>query len=83
MKHKKYLNEKGESAEQFGIMQTTKNYVEHWLMEKDPARCDVCWHNEDSGIISNRLQWEKDNWNTFADMIDVNDDYSVNNKTIG
>ena len=45
-----------------------------------PARCDVCWHNEDSGIISNRLQWEKDNWNTFADMIDVNDDYSVNNK---
>jgi len=44
-----------------------------------PKRCEVCWHNEDSGIVSNRQQWEKDNWDTFSDVISVNDDYSVNN----
>ena len=44
-----------------------------------PERCAVCWHNEDSGIVSNRQQWEKDNWETFSDVISVNDDYSVNN----
>lgn len=44
-----------------------------------PERCSVCWHNEDSGIVSNRLQWEEDNWEDFADQISVNDDYSVNN----
>jgi MoaA/NifB/PqqE/SkfB family radical SAM enzyme len=47
--------------------------------DERPERCAVCWHNEDSGIVSNRQQWEHDNWNTFADKIEVNDDYSVNN----
>ena len=47
-----------------------------------PERCNVCWHNEDSGIVSNRQQWEKDNWEEFSDIISVNDDYSVNNKPI-
>ena len=47
--------------------------------DERPERCAVCWHNEDSGIVSNRQQWEHDNWNTFADKISVNDDYSVNN----
>ena len=44
-----------------------------------PKRCEVCWHNEDSGIVSNRQQWEKDNWREFGEIISVNDDYSVNN----
>lgn len=44
-----------------------------------PERCSVCWHNEESGILSNRLQWEKDNWDTFGDLISVNEDYTVNN----
>jgi MoaA/NifB/PqqE/SkfB family radical SAM enzyme len=47
--------------------------------DERPERCAVCWHNEDSGIVSNREQWEHDNWETFSDLIDVNDDYSVNN----
>ena len=74
------LNEKGESAEQSWNNANYKELRRALANGERPARCDVCWHNEDSGIISNRLQWEKDNWNTFADMIDVNDDYSVNNK---
>lgn len=44
-----------------------------------PKRCEVCWHNEDSGIVSNRQQWEKDNWAEFGEIISVNEDYSVNN----
>lgn len=44
-----------------------------------PKRCEVCWHNEDSGIVSNRQQWEKDNWREFGEIISVNEDYSVNN----
>ena len=47
--------------------------------DERPERCEVCWHNEDSGVISNRQQWEDDNWETFSNDIEVNDDYSVNN----
>jgi hypothetical protein len=51
--------------------------------DERPERCAVCWHNEDSGIVSNRQQWEHDNWNTFADKIEVNDDYSVTTRLTG
>lgn len=41
--------------------------------------CDVCWHNEESGIISNREQFLKDSWEDFRDYIKVNDDFTVDN----
>ena len=74
------LNEKGESAIQSWNNKNYKELRRALANGERPKRCDVCWHNEDSGIISNRLQWEKDNWKTFSDIIDVNDDYTVNNK---
>jgi MoaA/NifB/PqqE/SkfB family radical SAM enzyme len=39
--------------------------------------CDVCWHNEDSGIVSNREQFIDDSWDEFKDLIEVDDDYTV------
>lgn len=41
--------------------------------------CNVCWHNEESGIDSNRLQWQRDSWEDFRDYIKVNDDFTVDN----
>lgn len=73
------LNDPNESAQ---ATWNNENYRElrRALANGDrPERCSVCWHNEDSGIVSNRLQWEEDNWEDFADQISVNDDYSVNN----
>tara|TARA_B100000927_G_scaffold275633_1_gene255774 strand:- start:334 stop:1569 length:1236 start_codon:yes stop_codon:yes gene_type:complete len=74
------LNEKGETATEAWNNANYKELRRALANGERPDRCDVCWHNEDSGIISNRLQWEKDNWQTFADTIEVNDDYTVNNK---
>lgn len=74
------LNEQGETATQSWNNANYRELRRALANGERPKRCDVCWHNEDSGIISNRLQWEKDNWKTFSDMIDVNDDFTVNNK---
>jgi len=44
-----------------------------------PSECDVCWHNEGSGVKSNRQQWFEDDWHNYKDLIKLNDDYSVDN----
>ena len=73
------LNNPGETALESWNNENYKELRRALAKDERPERCNVCWHNEDSGIVSNRQQWEKDNWNTFADKISVNDDYSVNN----
>ncbi len=73
------LNNPGESAIESWNNDNYKELRRALANDERPERCAVCWHNEDSGIVSNRQQWEHDNWNTFADKISVNDDYSVNN----
>ena len=73
------LNNPGESALESWNNDNYKELRRALANDERPERCAVCWHNEDSGIVSNRQQWEHDNWNTFADKISVNDDYSVNN----
>ena len=73
------LNNPGETALESWNNENYKELRRALAKDERPERCAVCWHNEDSGIVSNRQQWEKDNWNTFADKISVNDDYSVNN----
>ena len=73
------LNNPGESALESWNNDNYKELRRALANDERPERCEVCWHNEDSGIVSNRIQWEKDNWDTFADKISVNDDYSVNN----
>lgn len=76
------LNNPGESAEETW---NNKNYRElrRALSEGErPERCSVCWHNEDSGIVSNRQQWSEDNWQMYADGVEVNSDYTVNNKPL-
>ena len=73
------LNKPGESAEESW---NNENYTElrrALLAGEKPSRCNVCWHNEDSGIVSNRQQWEKDNWATFSSKIKMNEDYTLNN----
>ncbi len=76
------LNEVGESAEESWNNSNYKELRRALANGEKPKRCDVCWHNESSGIVSNRQQWEKDNWRTFSDDISVNNDYSVNNKPL-
>lgn len=76
------LNNPGESAEQSWNNDNYRELRRALSNNERPERCDVCWHNEDSGIVSNRQQWEKDNWQTFGDVISVNEDYSVNNKPL-
>ena len=76
------LNNPNESAEETWNNQNYRDLRKALANGDRPERCSVCWHNEDSGILSNRLQWEKDNWDDFADIISVNDDYSVNNKPL-
>jgi len=74
------LNNPGESAE---LAWNNENYRElRRALSNDerPERCQVCWHNEDSGIVSNRQQWEKDNWDMYSETVDVQADYSVLNK---
>ena len=73
------LNNPGETAIESWNNDNYKELRRALANDERPERCAVCWHNEDSGIVSNRQQWEHDNWNTFADKIEVNDDYSVNN----
>ena len=76
------LNKPGESAE---TTWNNENYRElrRALTEGErPDRCSVCWHNEDAGIVSNRQQWEKDYWQTFEEGVEVNSDYTVNNKPL-
>lgn len=74
------LNKPGETALESWNNENYKELRRALAEDERPERCSVCWHNEDSGIVSNRQQWEKDNWNTFSNIISVNDDYSVNNK---
>lgn len=76
------LNIPGETAIQSWNNENYRELRRALANGERPERCAVCWHNEDSGIISNRQQWEKDNWDTFSDIISVNDDYSVNNKPL-
>ncbi len=73
------LNNPGESALESWNNEHYRELRRALANGERPKRCEVCWHNEDSGIVSNRQQWEKDNWDTFSDVISVNDDYSVNN----
>jgi sulfatase maturation enzyme AslB (radical SAM superfamily) len=73
------LNNPGESALESWNNEHYRELRRALAEGERPERCAVCWHNEDSGIVSNRQQWEKDNWDTFSDIISVNDDYSVNN----
>jgi len=73
------LNNPGESALESWNNDNYRELRRALANDERPERCAVCWHNEDSGIVSNRQQWEHDNWNTFADKISVNDDYSVDN----
>ena len=73
------LNNPGETALESWNNENYKELRRALANDERPERCEVCWHNEDSGIVSNRQQWEEDNWNEFADEIEVNDDYSVTN----
>jgi len=77
------LNNPGESALESWNNEHYRELRRALANGERPKRCEVCWHNEDSGIVSNRQQWEKDNWDTFSDVISVNDDYSVNNPHCG
>ena len=74
------LNKPGETALESWNNENYKELRRALAEDERPERCNVCWHLEDSGIVSNRQQWEKDNWKDFSDIISVNDDYSVNNK---
>lgn len=76
------LNNVGESALESWNNNNYKELRRALANNERPERCNVCWHNEDSGIVSNRLQWEHDNWEEFSELISVNDDYSVNNDPI-
>ena len=73
------LNNPGETALESWNNNNYKELRRALARNERPERCAVCWHNEDAGIVSNRQQWEKDNWNDFANIISVNSDYSVNN----
>lgn len=74
------LNNPGESAISTWNNENYRELRRALANGEKPERCNVCWHNEASGIVSNRQQWEKDNWTEFGDRISVNEDYSVNNK---
>ena len=76
------LNKPGETAEQTWNNENYRELRRALSNDERPSRCDVCWHNEDSGIVSNRQQWEKDNWNMFAESVKVNNDYTVDNKPL-
>ena len=73
------LNNPGETAIESWNNDNYRELRRALANSERPERCNVCWHNEDAGIVSNRQQWEHDNWADFADKIDVNSDYSVNN----
>tara|TARA_B100000035_G_C21029012_1_gene567478 strand:+ start:311 stop:1552 length:1242 start_codon:yes stop_codon:yes gene_type:complete len=73
------LNNPGETAIESWNNDNYKELRQALAEGERHPRCEVCWHNEDAGIVSNRQQWEYDNWEDFADKIAVNSDYSVNN----
>ena len=74
------LNAPGESAESAWNNANYRELRRALSNDERPERCSVCWHNEDSGIVSNRQQWERDNWEMYSDSVEVNEDYSVENK---
>ena len=73
------LNNPGESAEETWNNQNYRELRRALLNGEKPSRCNVCWHNEESGIVSNRQQWEKDNLE-YLKKCSWNDDYSVSTK---
>lgn len=73
------LNQPGESAQSAWNNDAYRELRRALSSDERPERCAVCWHNEDSGIVSNRQQWERDNWESFSDLIRVNSDFSVDN----
>ena len=73
------LNNPGESAEETWNNQNYRELRRALLNGEKPSRCNVCWHNEQSGIVSNRQQWEKDNLE-YLKKCSWNDDYSVSTK---
>lgn len=73
------FNNEGESIQQTWNNDNYKELRRAVANSERPKQCYVCWHNEDSGIVSNRQQWFDDDWEDFKDLIDVNEDYSVNN----
>jgi len=73
------LNKKNETAQESWNNENYRELRRALTNDERPERCSVCWQNEDSGIVSNRQQWEDDNWEEFSDIIEVNNDFSVNN----
>ena len=73
------LNKKNETAQDSWNNENYRELRRALAKDERPERCSVCWQNEDSGIVSNRQQWEDDNWEEFSDIIEVNDDDSVSN----
>jgi sulfatase maturation enzyme AslB (radical SAM superfamily) len=76
------LNDPGETAQQSWNNHNYRELRRALSSGERPDRCSVCWHNEDSGIVSNRQQWEADNWDMFSQSVSVNSDYSVNNPPV-
>lgn len=76
------LNNPGETAEESWNNDNYRELRRALSCGERPERCNVCWHNEDSGIVSNRQQWQEDNIRMFDENVTVNDDYSVNNKPL-
>ena len=76
------LNKPGESAEETWNNENYRELRRALTEGERPDRCSVCWHNEDSGIVSNRQQWSEDNWQMYADGVEVNSDYTVKNKPL-
>ena len=76
------LNLPGESAEETWNNPNYKELRRALSNGERPTRCSVCWHNEDSGIVSNRQQWSKDYWQVYEDGVKINSDFSVDNKPL-
>ena len=74
------LNNPGESAESAWNNANYRELRRALSNDERPERCQVCWHNEDSGIVSNRQQWARDNWDMYSDSVQLQPDYSVLNK---
>ena len=71
------LNEPGESAEACWNNTNYRELRRALSNNERPERCKVCWHNEDSGVVSNRQQWESDNAELFGDEVIVDDEFQV------
>lgn len=74
-----YLNSPEETAEQTWNNKNFRGLRRSLSNGERPDICQVCWHNEDSGIMSNRVQFLNDDWDNFKDDIQLNDDFSVDN----